>query len=184
MALETYRRKRDFKTTSEPRGKKVAAGKGDSYRHPEARCPAPALRSPARDGRRAEELGGDARAEPGAGREAAGGPCRGSSARIWRLRGHDPEGRVWRRHGDRLGSRPLEADRGSAQGLCQGPSRIRARRREAARPLASCPHRRQAARETRELAADQRRRRGRPNGRCRRHPRGAAGIGEDRPRGG
>lgn len=31
MALETYRSKRDFKATSEPRGKKVAAPKGDSY---------------------------------------------------------------------------------------------------------------------------------------------------------
>jgi bifunctional non-homologous end joining protein LigD len=31
MVLETYRRKRDFKTTSEPRGRKVTAPKGDSY---------------------------------------------------------------------------------------------------------------------------------------------------------
>ena len=80
-------------------------------------------------------------------------------------------------------------DRGSwtpigdaAQGLRQGPSRLRARRREAARPLASGAHGRQAAREARELAADQGRRRGGAARRRAGHPRGAAGIGEDRPR--
>ena len=36
------------------------------------------------------------------------------------VRGHHPEGRVWRRHRHRLGPRPLEADRRSAQGLAKG----------------------------------------------------------------
>ena len=70
--------------------------------------------------------------EPRARREASGRPCRGPPARIWRLRGHDPEGRVWRRHRDRLGSR--HAGRRSAiahKGYAKGPSRIRAPRREA-----------------------------------------------------
>ena len=97
--------KRDFKATAEPQGGSAPVAEQRQLRHPEARRAPAALRSAAGDGRRAQELGGDARAEPGAGREAAGGRCRGSPARIRRLRRHDPQGRIWRRHGHRLGSR-------------------------------------------------------------------------------
>ena len=74
---------------------------------------------------------------PGEKRLAVAG--RGPSARIWRLRRHDPQGRIWRRRGHRLGPRHMDADRRPAQGLGQGPSRVRTARREAARPLASGP---------------------------------------------
>src|SRR5438270_87874 len=53
----------------------------------------------------AQQLGGTQGAEPRSPHEAHGGPCRGPSARLWRLRGRHSQGTVRRRHGDRLGSR-------------------------------------------------------------------------------
>ena len=87
-----------------------------------------------------EELGGDARPEPHSRREAARGRGRGPSARLRLVRGHDPQGRIWRRRGPCLGSRHVDADRRSAQGPRQGTSRVRASWAEAQRPVASRPH--------------------------------------------
>ena len=70
------------------------------------------LRPAAGARRRAEELGGAEGAVARSGGEAAGGPDRGPSARIYRLRGRHPGGRVWRRADDRLGHRHLGADGG------------------------------------------------------------------------
>src|SRR5690606_2819661 len=72
---------------------------------PETCGAAAPLRSAPGDGWRPEELGRHKRTEPRTGRETTCRPCRGSSARLRRLRGNDPQGRVWRRHGDRVGSR-------------------------------------------------------------------------------
>src|SRR3954467_6986169 len=108
MALETYQTKRDFMTTPEPRGQKTPAGMGDNYlvqKHDARRL---ALRPAPGNGRRAQELGGRARAEPRARRETPRGAGRGSSPRIWRVRGHDPKRRVWRGHRDLVGPRPVE----------------------------------------------------------------------------
>ena len=82
-----------------------AQAQGRRLRHPEARRDAAALRPAARARRRDEELGGDARPEPRARREAACRPCRRSSDRIQQVRGHHPERRIRRRHRDDLGSR-------------------------------------------------------------------------------
>ena len=69
----------------------------------------------------------------------------------------------------------------SAPGLHQGPSRLHARRREAARRLASRAHARAAGREAGELAADQGRRRGGARRRRSGYPRGEAALGRERP---
>ena len=65
MGLERYREKRNFRATPEPRGT-VARGKAKAaeLRHPEARGESPALRLPARAGRRPAELGGAQGPEP------------------------------------------------------------------------------------------------------------------------
>ena len=60
--------------------------------------------------------------------------------RIQFLRGHHPAGRIWRRHGHDLGSRPLDPRGRPARGLRQRPPRFRARGRKIARPLASGAH--------------------------------------------
>ena len=184
MALETYRRKRDFKTTAEPRGKKVAARKGDSY----------VIQKHA-----ARRLHYDLRLEMDGVLKSwavTRGPSLvpGEKRLAVHVEDHpleygDFEGTIPK--GEYGGGTVIVWDRGRwkpigdpHKGYAKGHLEFELDRREAARPLASCPHRRQAARETRELAADQRRRRGRPYGGCCRHPRGAAGIGEDRPCGG
>ncbi len=120
-------RQAQFRGDSGAEADRAATRRRTQLRRPEARRAAPPLRLSPRTGRRLEELGGDARPEPRPRREAACGRGRGPSARIRLVRGHDPEGRVRRRRGPRLGPRNLDADRRSAQGARQGPSRIRAR---------------------------------------------------------
>ena len=99
--------------------------RGGRRRQPLRRAQAPRDRRPlrpaARARRRAEELGGAEGAVARPGRQAAGGRDRGPSARVHRLRGRDPRGRVRRRADDRLGHRRLGADgrrgrRASAKG--------------------------------------------------------------------
>ena len=72
--LRDYHQKRNFTRTAEPRGK-LAGSKAEarrrSVRRPQARRPPPALRPAPRARRRAEELGGHARAEPVARRTSA-----------------------------------------------------------------------------------------------------------------
>ena len=124
---------------SEPRGRKAARGGNRYVIQKHAATPA-ALRPPPRTRRRDEELGGHPRPEPRSRRKAPCGPRRGPSDRIQHVRRHHSAGRIWRRHGDDLGSWPLVSRRRSAQGLCQRPPRIHARRREIARPLAPRAH--------------------------------------------
>ena len=89
--------------------------------------------------------------------QAARGRSRGPSARLWRLRGHDPEGRVWRRHRACSGIAATGSRRADPQeALAQGRSQIRARRRAAAGQLGAGPHEAgPARRQAQQLAADQ-----------------------------
>ena len=88
-------------------------------------------------------------------REAARGRGRGPPARLRRLRRHDPEGPVWRRHGRDLGSRLLVRRR-SGKGPCQGRPQIRADGREAeGRMGAGADEARPQRRQAHQLAADQ-----------------------------
>ncbi len=105
--------------------RRVAAGR-EPVRRAAAPGPAAALRLPAGDGRRAGQLGGaqgpDAR-PVGAPR---GVPRRGPPARVLRLRGRHPGGRVRRRGRHRLGRRdvgPLLPARGSRPGRRGGARR-------------------------------------------------------------
>ena len=134
---------------------KAKAGPRLAIRRAAPRCAARALRPAARTRRHAEELGGDARPEPRRDGKAARGAHRRSPDAVSRLRGQHPEGRVRRRRDDRVGPRPLGAGVRSRMGPRQGPSRIRAAWRAAARPLAPRADEAAARREEGELAADQ-----------------------------
>ena len=101
-----------------------------ALRHPEARRAEPALRLPPRARRRAALVVGAEGPEPVAGREAARGAHRGPPARLRGLRGHDPEGRVRRRRGDRVGPRHVggrRATRGRGSSAGGSPSTCTAR---------------------------------------------------------
>ena len=158
-ALQPYFGKRDFKITSEPQGGKASKGALD-LRDPEARREPPALRLPPRARRHAEELGGAQGAEPRPRRQAHGGARRGPSDRLRRLRGHDPEGPVRRRQGDRLGQRHLGAGRRRARRLPRRQAQVPPRRQEAARRLDAGAHARPRRRAPGAVAADQGARRG------------------------
>ena len=141
-ALAPYRGKRDFAGTPEPAGGPAppAAGRGEPLRRAAAPGPPAALRLPARDRRRAGQLGGaegpDARPE----RAAARVPRRGPPARVLRLRGRHPGRRVRRRRRDRLGLRaPGSRTRPTTPTAAVDARRAARRpaRREAAR-AASC----------------------------------------------
>ena len=163
----TYKAKRDFSKTPEPAGRR------------RRRRPATAIVIQKHAARRLHydfrlELDGVLKSwavpegpslVPGEKRLAVAG--RGSSARLRRLRGRHPQGRVWRRHGHDLGRGHLDARVRSRLRLHEGPPPVPARRREAQGPLAPRPHGAEAAREAGGLAADQVGRR-----------RGAAGEGE------
>ncbi len=136
-------------------GPEEGARRGPRLRRPETRRATPPLRFPSRTRRRLEKLGGDARPEPRAGREAPRGRRRGSPARIRRLRGHDSRRASMAAARSHLGPGDVVADRRSAQGARERPSRIRSRGREAERPLRPRETAREGARETRELAAHQ-----------------------------
>ena len=107
-SLTTYRAKRDFSQTDEPSGKEAVAAskelrfviqKHDATRlHYDFRLELDGVfqswavtKGPSLD--------------PKDKRLAVRG--RGPSARLWRLRGHHPQGPVWRRHGAALGPRLL-----------------------------------------------------------------------------
>ena len=138
--LSTYRAKRDFGQTAEPKGARARAltGVGRSsaatFRHPETCGEAAPLRFAARARRRVQVLGSHARPVARSGRQATGRGSRGPSPRIRRLRRHYPAGPIWRRHRAALGPRLLVAIAGhrSAAGPEVRRTQIHARGRASA----------------------------------------------------
>ena len=115
--------------------------------------------------------------EPG--RQAAGGRDRGPPARVHRLRGRDPGGRVRRRADDRLGHRRLGPDGRRREEPEDGRVQVPPGGREAERRLDAGAAEGAAGREEDELAALQGARPGRGPGA--RHPGRAAGEREVGP---
>ena len=145
-ALAEYTAKRDFAKTPEPAGGRCAeVGDRSPLRRAAPPGPRAALRLPARDGRRARELGDPEGPVARPEREAARRARRGPPDRVLRLRGRDPGRRVRRRRRDRLGLGHL---RGRARPTTRWPGGRRRRtprrpvRREAARPARADPARR------------------------------------------
>ena len=120
MPLDVYRRKRDFRRTSEPAGAEPAARPIACSLRAEARGAAVALRFPARARRGPEELGRPEGPELRSGREAARRARRGSPDGVRDVRGADPGGRVRRGQRRPVGPRRVDPEGGSARGLQEG----------------------------------------------------------------
>ncbi|WP_409450653.1 DNA ligase D [Aquabacterium sp. J223] len=142
-----------------------------AVRHPEALGLAAALRRPAGTGRGDAQLGGAQGAVVRPGAQADGHPRRGPPARLQHLRRHDPEGRVRRRHGHRLGPRHLVAGGGPARRPGQGQADLPPARPEAGGPVGAGAHLQAGREEAGPVAALQEagRRLGAADGRVRRH---------------
>ena len=146
-SLREYRQKRDFRKTAEP--------SGDSA--PPRRPAATAISSRSTPRRGSISISASSSTacccrwavtrgpslEPEG--QAPRGPHRGPSARLRRLRGHHPEGRVWRRHGDALGRGHLGAGRRSRGGARQGRPQVHPPRRAAQGQVGAGPHASQRA---------------------------------------
>ena len=145
----------------EDRGARWHARQGpwQPLHRPEARRDAAALGFPAGDGRRPQELGSDARAEPRSSRQTPRSAHRGSSAELRDVRGDDSARRIWRRHGDAVGRGHLGADQGQErEGSGQGPPPLHPERRADEGRMAADPPEAARQGEARELAAAQDRR--------------------------
>ena len=101
----------DFTVTSEPAGLRGAGRRRASVRRAAAPCPTAPLRPETRGRRRVDELGRAERPDARSRREAHGGPRRGPSARVLRLRGRHPGRRVRRRRRHRVGLGHMGASR-------------------------------------------------------------------------
>ena len=157
--LSTYRRKRDFTKTAEPSGTlPVQAFEAAALRDPEARGAPAALRPAPGARRRLQVLGRHARPVADSAGQAPRRRSGGSSARLRRLRRHDPEGPVRRRHRAAVGPRLLGAARRPVgrRAVAQGRAEVRARGRAVAGQLGARAHEeRSRRRQAHELAADQ-----------------------------
>ena len=155
----------DRRAQRPPKGRFVPAF---ALRHPEARGDAPALRPAAGAGRRVQVLGGDARALAQSAGQAAVSRGRRSSAGLRRLRRHDSQGRIRRRHGAAVGSGLLGARRQAVARAAAAKRRteIQALRRSAARQLGDRAHEGRPLRQwqTQQLVAHQASRRVRARG--------------------
>ena len=115
MTLDTYRRKRRFDRTPEPRGSAIrrpragrATATSRTLRGATPPRPATALRRAARDRRRPSLMGRAARSDRSTRAHAAGHPRRGPPARVLRFRGRHPRRAIRRRRRDRLGLGSLD----------------------------------------------------------------------------
>ena len=160
LALETYRQKRSFNVTAEPRGGKVKRG-GDAFviqKHAATRLHYD-LRLELDGVMKSWAVTRGPSLVPGEKRLAV--HVEDHPIEYNDVRGHDPEGPVRRRHRDDLGSRAAGSRKATrTRGLRQGPARLHARRPQAERPLASGAHAQAAGRAAGAVAADQVRRRG------------------------
>ena len=160
MALETYRKKRNFAATPEPRRQRRAAATGHSFviqKH-DARGFITISASRLDGVLKSWAVTRGPSLVPGEKRLAV--HVEDHPLEYGDLRGHDPEGRIWRRRRHRLGPRNLDADRRRRTRATPRAISISSCTGEKLDgPLASRPDARQAARQARELAADQGRRR-------------------------